>query len=76
MSEKERSGQEVEGFLNELEQGTTSLTDEEFTRLARMIVERRGRAAVYVVGAPIGTAQLPNTRSRCSEISFDVHVCM
>ena len=41
-----------------------------------MIMERRGRAAAHVVIAPIGLAQLSNPRWRCSEISFDVHVCM
>ena len=56
MSEKERSKQRVESFINELEQGTASLTDEEFTRLERMIMERRGRAAAHVVVAPIDTA--------------------
>ena len=56
MSEKERSKQRVESFLNEHEQGTASLTDEEFTRLERMIMERRGRAAAHMVVAPIGTA--------------------
>ena len=40
-----------------------------------MIIERRDRAAAYVVVAPIGTAQPSNPRLRCSEISFDVHVC-
>ena len=56
MSERQRSKQRVEGFVNELEQGTASLTDEEFARLERMIKERRGRAAAHVVVALIGTA--------------------
>ena len=54
MSEKERSKQRVESFFNELEQGTASLTDEEFARLERIIMERRGRAAAHVVVAPVG----------------------
>ena len=62
--------------MNELEQGTASLTDGEFARLERMVMERRGRAAAHVIVAPIGTAQPSKPRSRCSEISFDVHVCM
>ena len=73
MSGKVRSKQRVESFLNELEQGIASLTDEEFARVERLIVERRGRAAAHVVVAPIDTAQSCNPRS-CSEISFDVAV--
>ena len=75
MSAKEISKQRVKSFLNELEQGTSSLTDEEFTRLERMIMERRGHAAAHVVVPPIDTAQPCNPRPRCSEILFDVHVC-
>ena len=75
-SEKYRSKQRVESFLNELEQGTASLTGEELARLERMIIEERGRAAAHVVVAPIDTAQPSNHRSRCLEISFDVHICM
>ena len=45
MPGEERSRKRVESFINELEQGTASPTDEEFTKLKRMIVERRGRAA-------------------------------
>ena len=75
MSGKERSKQRVVSFISELEQGTASLTDKEFTRLERMIRERRGRAAAHVVVAPIDTAQPCNPRSS-SEISFDVRVHM
>ena len=60
----------------ELEQGTASLTGEEFTMLGRMIMETRGRAAAHVVVAPIDTAQPCNPQSSCSEIPFDVHVYM
>ena len=38
ISEKVRSKQRVESFLNDLEQGTASVTDEEFARLKRMIM--------------------------------------
>ena len=38
MSEKVRSKQRVESFLNDLEQGTASVTDEEIARLKRMIM--------------------------------------
>ena len=74
-SEKERSKQRVKSFFNEIEQGTARLTDEEFARLERMIMERRGRAAAHVVVAPIDTAQHCTPRSS-SDISFDVHVYM
>ena len=60
ISEKERSKKMVESFFNELEQGTASLTDEEFARLERMIIERRGRAAARVVVAITDTAQSCN----------------
>ena len=76
MPEKERSKQRVESFFNKLEQGTASLTDEEFTTIKRMIMERRGHAAAHVVVAPFDTAQPCNPRSSCSEISFDAHVYM
>ena len=76
MSEKEGSRQSVESFLNKYEQGIASFTDEELTRLKRIIMERRDRAAAHAVVAPIGKAQPSNPRSRCSEISFDKHVCM
>ena len=76
MSEKERSKQRVESFFNEFEQRTVSFTDEEFARIERIIMERRDHAATHAVVAPIGATQPSNPRSRCSEISFDVHVCM
>ena len=76
MSGKERSRQRVMSFMNELDQGTASLTYEEFAMLKRMIVERRGHDAAHVTIAPIDTAQLCSHRSRSSEISFDVRVCM
>ena len=73
---KNRSRQRVDSFINELEQGIASLTDEEFIRLKRMIVERRGRAAAHVVVAPIDTAQPCNPQSRSSKISFDTRSCI
>ena len=76
MSEKERSKQKVESFLNELEQGTVSLTDENLARLEHMIMERGGDTAAHVIVAPIGIDQPSNPRSRYSETSFDVHFCM
>ena len=70
------SKQRIESFFNELEQGTVSLTDEELARLKRIIMERRGRAAVHVIVAPIDIAQPSNLRSRCSDITCDVHIYM
>ena len=58
------SRQRVRSFINELEQGSASLTDEDFARLESMIVEKRGRSAVHVIVAPIDTAQPCNLRSR------------
>ena len=75
ISGKKRSKQRVESFVNELEQGTASLTDEEFATLEPMIRKRRGLAAAHVIVAPIGTAQPCNPRSS-PEISFDVRVYM
>ena len=65
ISEKVRSKQRVKSFLNDLEQGTASVTDKEIARLKRMIMERGGHAAAHVVVSPISTAQLCNSRSRC-----------
>ena len=78
MSGKDRSSKRVNSFINELDKGTASFTDEEFAMLKRMIVERRGRdTAHYVIVAPVDTAQqYCSPRSRSSEISFDVRVCM
>ena len=58
-SEKERSRQRVNNYINELGQGTLSLTDVEFARL-KQIVERRGRDAAHVTVAPVDTASLEN----------------
>ena len=74
MSGKDRSRQTVQSFVNELEQGTASLTDEELARLERMIVERRGRAAAHMVVAPIDTTQPCNPQSCSSKSSFDARV--
>ena len=56
--------QRVERFMNKLEGGAESFTDEKFARLERIIVERRGRTAARVIVAPTGTAQSSNPRSR------------
>ena len=42
LSEKERSKQRIKKFLNEIE----GCTNEELVRFERIIMERRGRAAV------------------------------
>ena len=72
---KERSRQRVKSFTNELGRGTASFTDVEFAML-KQIVERWGRDATHVSFAPVDTAQTCSPRSRSSEISFDVCVCM
>ena len=59
LSEKERSKQRVESFLDELEGGIASFTDEEFVRPKRLM-ERRGHTAAYAIVAPIGTTQPSN----------------
>ena len=69
------SRQKVKSFINELDRGTVSFTDEEFARPKR-IVERRGRDAAHVTVAPVVSAQYCSTRSRSPEISFDIRVCM
>ena len=74
MSGKDESRQRVKSFINELDQRTVNLTDEEFARLKRMIVERRGRDAAHMTVAPIDTAQPGSPRSRSSEIPFVARV--
>ena len=64
MSRKERSRQKVMNFIDELDQGTASLTDEEFAMLKRMVEERRGRDAARVTVTPIDTTQPCSPRSR------------
>ena len=56
MSGKERSKKRVSHFINELDQGTASLTDREFVMLECMIAETRGRDAAHVTVAPVNTA--------------------
>ena len=76
MSGKDRSSQRVMSFINELDQGTARLTDGEFAMLKCIIVERRGPDAPHVTVAPVDTAQPCSHRSRSSEVSFDVCICM
>ena len=75
LSAKRRSEQSSKNFPNELEEGTASLTDQDFARLKR-IMGRKGHIEAHTIVAPIGTDQPSNPRSRCSEISCDVRVCM
>ena len=42
-------------FINELDQGTAGITDEEFVMLKRIMVERRGHDAAHVTVAPADT---------------------
>ena len=75
LSEKERSEQRIDNFLNGLEQQAASFTDEQFARLKR-IMDRRGRAAPHGIVVPIGTTlvQPSNPRLRCSVISFNTSI--
>ena len=65
--------QKVRNFIDELEQGTASLSDEEFTMIKRP-GERRDRDAAHATVAPVDTAQYRNPRSPTPEISSDVCV--
>ena len=75
MSVKDESSQRPKSFINEIRQGTASFTDEEFAKLKRFM-ERRGRDSAHVTVASIDTALPCSPRSRSSEISFDVCVCV
>ena len=74
MSVKDRSRQRVKSLINKLGRGTVRLTDEEFARLKRMIVERRGHDATRVTVAPTDTARPCSPRSRSSETSLDARL--
>ena len=65
----------AKSFIEEIAQGTVSFTDAEFAMLKRF-VERRGRDAAHVAVASIDAALPYSIRSRSSEISSDVCVCM
>ena len=75
ISGRDRSRQNAKSFIDELEQGTASLTDEEFVMIKRL-VERRERNAAQATVAPADTAQYRSPRSTTPEISSDVRVCM
>ena len=62
-------------FLDGLEQGTTSLTDEELVILKR-IMERRSRDAGHATVASIDTAQHCDPRPPSPEISSSTRICM
>ena len=62
-------------FLDGLEQGTTSLTNEELVMLKR-IVERRSRDAVHATVTSIETAQYCDPRQPSPETPFDACVCV
>ena len=62
-------------FIDELKQGTGSLSDEEFAKIKRF-VEKRDRDAAHVTVAPVDTAQYRSPRSPTPEIPSDVRVCM
>ena len=62
-------------FIDELKQGTVSLSDEEFAMIKRF-VEKGDRDAAHVTVAPVDTAQYRSPRSPTPEIPSDVLVCM
>ena len=67
--------QKTKEFLDGLEQGTTSLTDEELVMLKR-IVERQSRDAACATAASIDTAQYCDPRPPSPEISSGTRICM
>ena len=75
MSGRARPRQKTKKYLDGLEQGIMSLTDEELVMLKR-IVEKRYRDAAHVTVAPADTAQYRSPRSRTPEIPSDVCVGM
>ena len=75
MSGRARPWQKTKEFLDGLEQGTTSLTDEELVMLKRT-VERRSRDAAYATVASIDTAQYCDPRPPSHEISSGIRICM
>ena len=75
MPGRDGSWQRAKIFINELKQGTVSLSDEKFAMLKRF-VEKRDRDAAHVTVAPADTTQYRSPRSPTSEISSDVRVCM
>ena len=56
-AEVERAEQRTESFLNELEEGIASFTDEEFAKLY-CIIKSRDRAAAPAITALIGAAHV------------------
>ena len=75
MSGRARPWERTKKFLDGLEQGTTTLTDEELVMLKR-IVERRSRDAAHATVASIDRAQYCNPRPPSPEISSGTCICM
>ena len=75
MSGRHKSRQKAKSFIDELKQGTTSLTDEKFAMINRL-VESRERNAAQATVAPADTAQYRSPSSTTPEISSDVRVCI
>ena len=76
MPVRDGSWQRAKRFVDELkQQGTVSLSDEEFAMLKRF-VEKRNRDAAHVTVAPADTTQYRSPRSPSPEISSDVRVCI
>ena len=75
MSGRARPWQKTKKFLDGLEQGTTSPTDEQLVMLKR-IVERRSRDATHATVASIDRSQYCNPRPPSPEISSGTRICM
>ena len=75
MPTRDGSRQRENSFIQGIEQGTVSFSDEESARIKRF-VERRDRDAAQVNVTPVGAVQYCIRRSPRSELSFDACVCV
>ena len=75
MPVRDGSWQKTKRFIDELKQGTVSLSNKEFAMIKRF-VERRGRDTAHATVGPADTAQYRSPRSPTLEIPSDVRACM
>ena len=75
MPVRDGSWQKTKRFIDELKQGTVSLSNKEFATIKRF-VERRGRDTAHATVGPADTAQYRSPRSPALEIPSDVRACM
>ena len=69
------SRQRKNSFIQGIEQGTVTFSNEEFARI-KQFKERRGRDAAQVTVTPVGAVQYCIPLSPSSEPSFDACVCV